>query len=54
MVFPAHSVVRTGYTTPTLLFSDTLLVAEPLIVYIHLTVSWVLCNLYVLQLPGDT
>ena len=32
--FPAHSVVQTGYTTPTLRFSDTLLVAAPLVVYI--------------------
>ena len=32
--FPAHSVVQTGYTTPTLRFSDTLL-AAPLVVYIH-------------------
>ena len=27
-----HSVVQTGYTTPTLRFSDTLLVAAPLLV----------------------
>ena len=33
--FPAHSVVQTGCTTPTLRFSDTLLVAVPLVVYIH-------------------
>ena len=33
--FPAHSVVQTGYTIPTLWFSDTLLVAVPLVVYIH-------------------
>ena len=29
------SVVQTGYTTPTLRFSDTPLVATPLLVYIH-------------------
>ena len=33
--FPAHSVVQTGYIIPTLWFSDTLLVAVPLVLYIH-------------------